>query len=786
MGLANIDSGLDDDQIQSLVHQLRHEFTDHPRPGPVDGSAAAVVVDQRGAWDRFRATTATRITAHPGLRPQRRAGLLRRITQADAIPPADMVYAAQHIRDRAIRAARLVDDHLATEAARIAVPDHDALATYEQGRRNAPTGRQARATDEQRRAWPGLPLDPRTRHGLAALAARPDSPDGRHELITAHDRVRAENSTVVDAVGYHPDSGRLEVLTPDRAVLTYRRIPPVLAEQLHTGENPDRIFRDRIQGNPAFQYRDAVQAAAAGVRRRCPDCGQFTGATHSCLGRRGGIRDGALGSVTPLVPARRQITDLPGTDGQIIGVHTAPLPEVVGRLEGDRDDAVEFLIAGTVPDTGGTRHVSGDLVVALDADDHVSVSSARLACTCDGYLAGQGCSHVQQVASGLRTALVEQLVASRNQVAAATAAAISAPATGGASTQPVTDTLLPGSPNISTFSYSQDPARFADDVRAAWARPAETPVPWIQGTDQSPVLYGYGADREFGVELEFDAAYTPATVVRDVAQNLYARNFTSSNRQHGYHAGLSAGYQRNLLGGWTYERDCTVSGGELVSPIMSDTPPTWERLDEVCGLITDNGGRPSSATGSHVTVSAPEQAGMAKRLTRFLRLMHHHQPDLHLMAAAGRQRGPRYASPMPTPPDQGYTSIGHAQRSISRGQFANITHIAPSTSSSGAMSSRVEFRLWDGSLEPGRIQAQIRMSTALLDYSARNRGLTIDTAQRAGPVTLNPDHADFADHTDQVRGLIDHLFRRDEEKRQVAALWAAGLRARGYTRSHLI
>ena len=30
MGLANIDSGLDDDQIQSLVHQLRHEYAWQP------------------------------------------------------------------------------------------------------------------------------------------------------------------------------------------------------------------------------------------------------------------------------------------------------------------------------------------------------------------------------------------------------------------------------------------------------------------------------------------------------------------------------------------------------------------------------------------------------------------------------------------------------------------------------------------------------------------------------------------------------------------------------------
>ena len=190
MGLANIDSGLDDDQIQSLVHQLRHEYADQRHGTAPDGETVGIS-DPGAAWDRFRSTTATRITGHPGLRPQRRAGLLRRITQAGDTPPADMVYAARRIRDRAIRAARLMDDHLATEAARIGVPDHDALTSYERGRGNAPSGRQPRATDEQRRTWPGLPLDPRTRHGLVALAARPDNPDGRRELIDDHRYVQA-------------------------------------------------------------------------------------------------------------------------------------------------------------------------------------------------------------------------------------------------------------------------------------------------------------------------------------------------------------------------------------------------------------------------------------------------------------------------------------------------------------------------------------------------------------------------------------------------------------------
>jgi len=37
----------------------------------------------------------------------------------------------------------------------------------------------------------------------------------------------------------------------------------------------------------------------------------------------------------------------------------------------------------------------------------------------------------------------------------------------------------------------------------------------------------------------------------------------------------------------------------------------------------------------------------------------------------------------------------------------------------------------------------------------------------------------------QSGGLIDELFRRDADKQQAAALWAAGLGARNYTREYL-
>ena len=301
----------------------------------------------------------------------------------------------------------------------------------------------------------------------------------------------------------------------------------------------------------------------------------------------------------------------------------------------------------------------------------------------------------------------------------------------------------------------------------------------------SPPYGDLELDQRINQHQRYLAANPGQLAVGRVARALYEENFTTHDRQSGYHSGLHNGYQRNLRGGWMYEHDGSVNGGEVVSPILSNTPETWQRLHQVCGIITRHGGTASPNTGSHITVSAPEQAGRAVRLTRFLRLMHHHQRDLHVMAAAGRRRGQGYSAAMPAPPDQGYTSITTARQTLGRYSFANIGHIATSRTAHDANSSRVEFRLWDGSLEPGRIQAQIKMSTAMLDYSARNRNLTFDADERTPAGTINPDRPEFAEHTRQIRGLIDELFRRDSDKQQAAALWAAGLGARNFTREYL-
>ncbi len=695
-----------------------------------------------------------------------------------------------------------MDDHLATEAARIGVPDEDALTSYEQGRRNAPDRSASKghrgATPRLARAAVG-PTNPVT--GSQLSPPDPTTPTAATNSSTTTG-TSAPPATVVAGTGYHPGSGRLEVDHPGRRghglpATSRRRWPnnsaPAPTRTRCTGTacratprsstgTPSRPPPPGYAGgaataasSPGPPTTASAAAAASGPAHSAPSprCSQHLSPTWSCPA-----------SVTAAY-------DLP--------VRIAPLGQIIGGLERVRGEGVEFPFQATYP---GGEQLTGSLSGALDTDDHVSINSAHLTCTCDGYAPGQGCPHIQAAATGVRDALAQQLIDSRTATAQATAAAIAGRS---ATTRPAAEAALPDAPDLSTFSYTQDPARFTDDVRAALARPTDEQVPWIDATDTEPGLYGYGAARDFGVELEFDIdrntpaygdldldqrlngryRYAGQLAIGRVARALYENNFTTHDRQSGYHSAVRQGYQRNLLGGWMYESDGSVQGGEVVSPILSDTPETWQRLHQVCGIITGHGG----------TASAEHRVPHHRQRTRTSRSGRAAHPVP--AADAPPPTGPAHHGRRRPAPRPGLLH-GHA-RTARPGihQHHHSTANARPVQLHQHRAHRHQSQRTRGEQQPRRVPALGRIPRARPHPGAdqnvhRDPGLhrpqpgpqfPVDERTPAG--TLNPDHPEFADDTRQIRGLIDQLFRRDTDKQQATALWAAGLGARNFTREYL-
>jgi len=170
-------------------------------------------------------------------------------------------------------------------------------------------------------------------------------------------------------------------------------------------------------------------------------------------------------------------------------------------------------------------------------------------------------------------------------------------------------------------------------------------------------------------------------------------------------------------------------------------------------------------------------------VNRLIGVLRHYQRDLYLMGDAGHGRESRenqgYARPFTDPPPLGFLNVDEIQETRGRYSMVNLTHIPSDTEfRESADSARIEFRWWDGSMEPGRIQAQIKVSAALLDHVSAGGATNATNGDEDEPAHPNHDPDGFVRDTRKVRVLIDTLFHRDRDKQQAAALWAAGARDR--------
>jgi hypothetical protein len=337
---------------------------------------------------------------------------------------------------------------------------------------------------------------------------------------------------------------------------------------------------------------------------------------------------------------------------------------------------------------------------------------------------------------------------------------------------------------VGESSWSDDPTAFqaAYDAARAAQRAGGAAVPFMT-EDATGGLGSAQGGRAFGVEIEFDIdpSVDRAAAIGAIGRDLHAAGLTSSPYQRGYHARPS----ESLAGTWRFEADCTVHG-EIVSPVMHDDPASWQRLSQVCDIVRRHGGRATARTGGHVHVGVGDFDHTVENHNNLLGLAASHEDVLYRLAQnPGRRahRGTAWCMPnaVPTQPYRDLIEVRH--RNSSHGTALNFQSVA------GQRTDHVEFRMWDSSLDPGVIQAQVKLSLGMTQaafvtrpgapaaghepigsHRSRNHGL-------GGRQRLRGDawHADTA----SFRHLVDRIYTRDADKAQATALFAVTRWQRG-------
>ncbi|MGH2690354.1 MAG: amidoligase family protein [Actinomycetota bacterium] len=244
--------------------------------------------------------------------------------------------------------------------------------------------------------------------------------------------------------------------------------------------------------------------------------------------------------------------------------------------------------------------------------------------------------------------------------------------------------------------------------------------------------------------------------------------------QRGYHARPSD----NRAGLWRFEADATVAG-EIVQPISYDEPRTWAQLAQVCEIVRRHGGVATGRTGGHVHVGVGDFDHTVGNHNNMLALFHAHEDVLYRLAQnpeRPRHRGLAWCAPnrVAAAPYPDAESVHFSNRSHAIGvNFESVT---------GRQTDHVEFRMWDSSLDPGVIQAQVKLSLGLAHAAFRSMGERWGSQEAIGThrernASLGRGRRLRADawraDTAGFRTLVDRIFVRDEDKAQATAVFAA-------------
>jgi len=764
IALAKVETGLDDAQLQSVMHRLRHQWT-----GRAGGDPSPLRdVDRQAVLGEL----AAQVRAHPRLSETRKQTLLGKVESV--LTPEDLaddlVYATSLVRFAAAGNAHRLRTRLRDHAAAIGQPVAPVVERFTALRAQAPGGRQRRATPLEKVELAGLPADPATRHALAVLAADP-APAPPPPVVV---RPQPVSRYGVNAAGYDGQSGRAEVHLTDGRQWRFGRVPADLGSDL-VGVVPEvrdaalgQLLRDPIHHQNSQPTPGG--AGSPGTAEHCPDCGQWVGEqSHRCRpgtgpapGDPGAGRPGVDSSDPDAAPVvgvapGTPLTVLTGRGGWLVGPDPDP---AVAALAGHGELSVEVhgeltavppALPGAplppwwaqYPDDGqlsrlgfvsGRAHLRpGPTAVAPPA-----VDPAGLACSCYADHPEDDpqkrCSHITAA-----TAILAEGYRPRPATGRMWDQRITDPAAGQSSPAAATSVeQLTGrwwAPDISTVHYATDPASFAADLRMvndyATEHPAD-PVPLLA----HDAVYGFGQGRTFGVELEFtddeddDRGYDGEDGEDDgedygggrsgltadaVAARLHRGGLTTLRGAVPYHSSASTGWQQ-----WAVELDSTVAG-EVVSPPLEDRPDVWADLSAACTAIWVDAGEQQGGGGSHVHVDATGYGANPVAAAQLIRLSRRYTDELHQLATVpDSQRDRDYGSyphqVAPVRADEAWLSRLRAarHRTINFGHVQTTTDTAPGQS-------RLEFRLWDSSAQPGRVQAQIKISLAMAAFALAPR-----------------------------------------------------------------
>lgn len=626
------------------------------------------------------------------------------------------------------------------------------------------------------------------------------------------------------SAGYDPRNGRLELRISQNGstrILAYRRVPEeywqILNPNSGSAKGVEDCWRDKIRGNEKYSYASLYESLHDGVAPRCLQCGQFADTTHGCpvsvaprdmhtwttrsRWSNQQVVTNQLTSISPLegaaTPEQEEVTvniSLPAVKELRTAFREGPVR--IRDISYRHSQLYPYRESYSVR----TFTTTGDVTAWRD-DDDIHLNTSELRCQCPEYLDNYTCQHIRDVEQAVRDRLgntgagshrseEERIAYLRRAQERASAASRQDWSLNPDHHREASRTWRDDAETI----YSDNFDAFLTALQNAQSAATEAGGPAIPYYLEN-VLDGAaqrGSGKAFGLEVEYEFPQDWSPQQRQeansrIAARLYEARLTWSDRQQPYQSSKARGFRDRQQepsgeGNWTLEKDGSVNGGELISPGLYDEPETWTNLSQALKIIQEEGGISSKKAGLHVHVGTSDFNRDPAAYTELARLITQHEDVIYRLSSdpfRGTHRKGRFARPIPDVPPDGFTDAAELSRWQGMGKYWAVNFNAVR----GGPSDHPEFRVFDSSLDAGTIQAQVKLSIALTEAAKRHAAapptkrpkepLGSHAARRAGRRTRRAmTDEELALDSATTRSLLDTLFRRDEDKNHLVAIFA--------------
>lgn len=271
--------------------------------------------------------------------------------------------------------------------------------------------------------------------------------------------------------------------------------------------------------------------------------------------------------------------------------------------------------------------------------------------------------------------------------------------------------------------------------------------------------------------------------ITPVGEWLYSNDYTQQRE------GLEYDCSDGSYAHWSYEQDSSVTGGEVITPIMSGNGSDWFAIREVLNAIKGHGGSADDTNcGGHVNIdvthfSDKDFQRLAYMAATFEDVMYRlgANPFRAQGSASGSyHRGCGYAEPIFT---SGWGGPEYILNGIDVRNRMNESHWI----NFDPHLNRVEFRVFDGTLDPALFQTFTLIASAFVDAAQSEDN---DDLIRTAPPAKFGHHVQarkdagfqarsalsgeaWEKDTETIRKFVDLLFDNTQDKERVVTLFAA-------------